>query len=181
LGFVTGVERSFRGPRGRRITGTIEHDAALLPGSSGGPIVTSEGLLLGVNTNRLGEGFYLAVPGDEQLRVRVDAFARGESVTRPRLGIGVAPEHVARRLRRAVGLPEADGLLVREVEEDSPASQAGLAHGDLIVAAAGPPVVGLDDLFEALDAAPDQPVEPTVLRGTDQRTVVIQRGPAPDG
>ena len=181
LGFVTGIERSFRGPRGRRITGTIEHDAALLPGSSGGPIVTSEGLLLGVNTNRLGDGFYLAIPADEQLRVRVDALGRGESVTRPRLGIGIAPQHVARRLRRAVGLPEADGLLVREVEEDSPAAQAGLTQGDLIVAAAGNPVRGLDDLFQALDAAPDQPVELTLLRGAEERTVVIQRGPASTG
>ena len=79
LGFVTGVERSFRGPRGRRITGSIEHDAPLLPGSSGGPIVSAEGKLLGVNTNRLGEGFYLAIPADENLRTRVDSLARGES------------------------------------------------------------------------------------------------------
>src|SRR5215212_3050929 len=77
LGFVTGLERSFRGPRGRRITGSIEHDAPLLPGSSGGPVVNAEGRLLGLNTNRLGEGFYLAIPTDEALRTRVDALARG--------------------------------------------------------------------------------------------------------
>ena len=181
LGFVTGLERSFRGPRCCRITGTIEHDAALLPGSSGGPIVTPEGRLLGVNTNRLGDGFYLAIPAHERLRARVDALSRGESLTRPRLGIGVAPDYVARRLRRAVGLPEVDGLLVREVEEDSPASQAGLAQGDLIVVAAGQPIHRLDDLFQALDAAPDQPVELTVLRGAEQRTVVIQRSQASAG
>ena len=68
-----------------------------------------------------------------------------------------------------------DGLLIREVEEDSPAAQAGLAQGDLIVVAAGHPIHGLDDLFQALDAAPDQQVELTVLRGAEQRTVVIQR------
>ncbi len=95
LGFITGVERSFRGPRGRRITGSIEHDAPLLPGSSGGPIVDSDGRLLGLNTNRLGEGFYLAIPADEALRSQVDALARGESTERVRLGIGVAPMHVA--------------------------------------------------------------------------------------
>jgi serine protease Do len=94
LGFVTGVQRSFRGPRGRRITGSVEHDAALLPGSSGGPIVTAEGKLLGVNTNRLGEGFYLAIPADESLRTRVDALASGTSPSRVRLGIGVVPAHV---------------------------------------------------------------------------------------
>ena len=79
FGFVTGVERSFRGPRGRRITGSIEHVAPLLPGSSGGPIVNAEGRLLGLNTHRLGEGFYLAIPADETLRARVDALAQGRS------------------------------------------------------------------------------------------------------
>src|SRR5919205_4099631 len=102
FGFVSGVERSFRGPRGRRISGSLEHTAPLLPGSSGGPIVDAEGRLLGVNTNRLGEGFYLAIPADAGLRSRVDALSRGESVARPRLGVALAPAHVARRMRRAV-------------------------------------------------------------------------------
>src|SRR6202049_360023 len=118
-GFVSGVERTFRGPRGRRITGSVEHTAPLLPGSSGGPVVDAAGQLLGINTNRLGEGFSLAIPADEALRRRVDALARGESVTRPQLGITITPGHVARRLRRAVGLPEAEGLLIRDVAEDS--------------------------------------------------------------
>jgi serine protease Do len=181
LGFVTGVERSFRGPRGRRITGSLEHDAPLLPGSSGGPIVTADGRLLGVNTNRLGEGFYLAIPADDTLRTRVDELTRGQSATQPRLGIGVAPPHVARRLRRAVGLPESNGLLVRQVEEGGPASRAGLAQGDLIVAAAGRPVHGIDDLFDALDAAPDGQINLTVLRGADERTVAVTLGEPSDG
>src|SRR5437773_2529329 len=125
FGFVSGIERTFRGPRGRRITGSLEHTAALLPGSSGGPVLDAGGQLLGINTNRLGEGFYLAIPADEALRTRVDAMSRGESPTRPRLGVALAPAHVARHMRRAVGLPETDGLLVREVVEDSPAAAAG--------------------------------------------------------
>jgi serine protease Do len=175
LGFVTGVERSFRGPRGRRITGSIEHDAPLLPGSSGGPIVSAGGQLLGVNTNRLGEGFYLAIPADESLRTRVDALASGQSAGRVRLGVGVAPAHVARRLRRAVGLPEADGLLIQHVEDDSPAARAGIAQGDLIVQAAGRPVGGTDDLFAALDSADGQ-IELGILRGTEERTVQVHLG-----
>jgi len=173
LGFITGVERSFRGPRGRRITGSVEHDAPLLPGSSGGPIVDAEGRLLGLNTNRLGEGFYLAIPADEALRGQADALARGESKERVRLGIGVAPVNVARRMRRAVGLPDADGLLVRMVDEDSPASRAGLAEGDLIVLAAGKPVRGVDDLFEALGTA-EGTIQLIILRGTDERAVDVQ-------
>lgn len=175
LGFVTGVERSFRGPRGRRITGSVEHDAPLLPGSSGGPIVNGEGRLLGLNTNRLGEGFYLAIPADETLRTRVDALGRGESKGWVRLGIGVTPPNVARRMRRAVGLPDADGLLIRHVEDDSPASRAGLAEGDLIVLAAGQPVRGIDDLFDAIARA-DGTVQLVILRGAEERAVDVQLG-----
>jgi S1-C subfamily serine protease len=174
LGFITGVERSFRGPRGRRITGSIEHDAPLLPGSSGGPVVSRDGRLLGLNTHRLGEGFYLAIPADEALRARVDGLARGESQRRVRLGIGVAPSHVARGLRRAVGLPDADGLLVRLVEDDSPASRAELATGDLIVQAAGQPVRGMDDLFRALETASGGVIELVILRGAEERIVEVQ-------
>jgi serine protease Do len=174
LGFVTGVERSFRGPRGRRITGSIEHDAPLLPGSSGGPIVNAEGRLLGVNTNRLGEGFYLAIPADESLQTRVDALASGRSASPVRLGIGVAPAHVGRRLRRAVGLPEADGLLVQHVEDDSPASRAGLSQGDLVVQAAGRPVRGTEDLFEALETVANGEIELTIVRGAEERNVQVR-------
>jgi len=173
FGFVSGIERTFRGPRGRRITGSLEHTAPLLPGSSGGPVLTAEGQLLGINTNRLGEGFYLAIPADEALRGRADALARGESATSPRLGVAIAPGHVARRLRRAVGLPETDGLLIREVTEDSPAARAGLAQGDLIVAAAGQPIGTPDDLFDALQATRGGTIELSIVRGTDERVIQV--------
>jgi serine protease Do len=177
FGFVSGVDRAFRGPRGVRITGSLEHTAPLLPGSSGGPVLNAAGQLLGINTNRLGEGFYLAIPADEALRGQVDTLARGESVQPPQLGVAIAPGYVARRLRRAVGLPDADGLLIREVSENSPADRAGLTRGDLIVAAAGQPIRTADDLFGALRAAaPGGTVELTILRGTDERTVQVTLG-----
>jgi serine protease Do len=175
FGSVSGIDRTFRGPRGLRITGSLEHTAPLLPGSSGGPVLDAAGQLLGINTNRLGEGFYLAIPADEALRRRVDALARGESVRRPQLGITITPGHVARRLRRAVGLPDTEGLLIRDVAEDSPAARAGLASGDLIVAAASQPVRTVDDLSGALQAAGDT-IELTVLRGTDERSIQVALG-----
>jgi serine protease Do len=175
FGTVSGIDRSFRGPRGLRITGSLEHTAPLLPGSSGGPVLDAQGQLLGINTNRLGEGFYLAIPADEALRGRVDALARGESVRAPQLGIAITPGHVARRLRRAVGLPDTEGLLIRGVAEDSPAARAGLASGDLIVAAAGQPVRTVDDLSGALRAA-GETIELTVLRGTDERSIQVAFG-----
>ena len=178
FGFVSGIERTFRGPRGRRITGSLEHTAPLLPGSSGGPVLNADGQLLGINTNRLGEGFYLAIPADDALRGRVDALGRGESAAPPpRLGVALAPGHVARRLRRSVGLPEIDGVLIRGVEEDSPAARAELAQGDLIVTAAGRPVRDPDDLFDALQtAAAADSIQLTVVRGTDERTIEVRFG-----
>jgi serine protease Do len=181
VGFISGIDRTFRGPRGRRITGSMEHTAPLLPGSSGGPILDSAGELLGINTNRLGEGFYLAIPADESLRSRAGALARGESAEPPRLGVTLAPGHVTRRLRQAVGLPEAEGLLIREVAEGSPAERAGLAQGDLIQAAGGRPLRNVDDLFDALQAARGGMVELSVLRGTEERTIQVvlgESGPA---
>jgi S1-C subfamily serine protease len=173
FGFVSGVDRAFRGPRGHRITGSLEHTAPLLPGSSGGPVLDAEGRLLGINTNRLGEGFYLAIPADEALRTQADALTRGESAAPPQLGIAIAPRHVARRLRRAVGLPDTEGLLIHQVSEDSPAARAGLSSGDLIVAAAGQPVSGVDDLFDALKGAQGGALELRVVRGADERTVQV--------
>ena len=173
FGFVSGIERTFRGPRGHRISGSLEHTAPLLPGSSGGPVLTAGGRLLGINTHRLGEGFYLAIPATEALRGRADALGRGESAASPRLGVAIAPGHVARRLRRAVGLPDNDGLLIREVMQDSPAARAGLAQGDLIVAAAGQPVRTPDDLFDALQAAQGGTIELSIVRGTDERAIQV--------
>jgi S1-C subfamily serine protease len=178
FGFVSGIDRAFRGPRGRRITGSVEHTAPLLPGSSGGPIVNAAGQLVGINTNRLGEGFYLAMPADEALRGRIDALGRGEFTTPPLLGVAIAPGHVARRMRRAVGLPDVDGLLVREVTEDSPAARGGLAAGDLIVAVGGQPIRTLDDLFDALQAAGSGTIEVSLVRGTEERTVQVALGDA---
>jgi serine protease Do len=173
FGFVSGIERTFRGPRGRRISGSLEHTAPLLPGSSGGPVLDAEGHLLGINTNRLGEGFYLAIPADEALRGRADALASGETAAPPRLGIAITPGHVAKRMRRAVGLPDTEGVLIREVSEASPADRAGLAAGDLIVGAAGQPVRTPDDLFDALSAAGGGTIELKIVRGTDDRTIQV--------
>jgi len=172
FGLVSAVARSFRGPGGRRISGSLEHTAPLAPGSSGGALLDAAGALVGVNTNRIGEGFYLALPADATLRERVGALGRGESPKPTRLGVAVAPAHVARRMRRAVGLPERAGVLVRGVEDDSLADAAGIDAGDLIVSAGGKPVADADDLFEALGTL-KRPFDIVVVRGNDERTVTV--------
>jgi len=172
FGLVSAVARAFRGPGGRRIEGSVEHTAPMAPGSSGGALVDAEGRLIGLNTNRIGEGFYLALPADAALRTRVDALTRGETPTRVRLGVAIAPSHVARRLRRSVGLPDRDGVLVRGVEEGSPAEAAGIEAGDLIVEAAGKAVTDGDDLFAALGGVSGT-YEVKLVRGVEERTVSV--------
>jgi serine protease Do len=172
LGFVSSAGRSFRGPRGRRIRGAIEHTAPLPRGSSGGPLVDPDGNLLGINSIRLDGGLILAVPATAAVKERVLGLARGEAVTPHRLGVAIAPPRVARRLRGAVGLPERDGLLVRAVEDGSPGAEAGIEPGDLIVAAGDTPTGNVEALYTALDAIPAAGGELalTLVRGIDERT-----------
>jgi serine protease Do len=173
-GFVSSTARSFRGPRGRRISGAIEHTAPLPRGSSGGPLVDGSGRLLGINAVRADGNLILAVPADRATRERVEKLSRGESPKRARLGVAIAPPRVARRLRRAVGLPERDGILIRGVERGSAADRAGLERGDLIVAAAGQELDRIESLYEALDAAQSGGrLELTIVRGTEERTVSV--------
>ena len=178
FGTVSAVERAFRGPGGRRIAGSIEHTAPLAPGSSGGALLDAEGRLVGLNTNRIGEGFYLALPADGALRERVDALGRGESPCAPRLGVSVAPSYVARRLRRSVGLPERDGLLVRGVEDGSAGRRGpGSVEGDLIVEVAGTPIT-TGRAGRGARLGRSTPFEVKIVRGLEERTVSVGAGEA---
>src|SRR5436305_763795 len=173
LGLVSATERSFRGPRGRRFRGGIEHTALLPRGSSGGPLVDVDGRLVGINTVRGAGGLILALAADADFAERVESLARGESISRPRLGVAIAPARVARRLRRAVGLPERDGLLVHGVEDGGPAGEAGIEKGDLLVAADGTELARVDDLRTALSKAGAE-LRLTAVRGVEEREVVVK-------
>jgi S1-C subfamily serine protease len=154
-GALSAAPRSVRGPRGRLIDGVLEHTAPLPRGAGGGPLVDTEGRLLG-------------------LRERAYALLAGKATAPRRLGVVLAPPRLARRLRAAVGLPEQDGLLVRAVDDAGAAQSAGLLRGDLIVEAGGRPVRSVDDLYAALDATgASQPLTLSVLRGTDRRELSV--------
>src|SRR5487761_1679212 len=115
IGTVSSTGRGFRGPRGRRIPGSIEHTAPLARGSSGGPVLDLEGRGVGINTHRVEEGFYLALAVSAELRARIDGLSKGEVPRRRRLGAAIAPAGATKHLREAAGLPEVDGLLVRGI------------------------------------------------------------------
>jgi serine protease Do len=172
FGLVSATGRGFRGPRGRRVAGSIEHTAPLPRGSSGGPLVDPQGNLIGLNAVRRDGGFILALPADAALRRRVEELARGEAAERPRLGVALAPPRVSRRMRAAVGLPERDGLLVRGVVDGSPAARAALERGDLLVRAGDRPLASMDDLFDALDQAGDK-LALGVVRGSEERELEV--------
>lgn len=174
VGTVSGVDRAFRGPRGRRIADGVEHTAPLARGSSGSPIVDEHGRVLGISTLRLGDGFSIALPANAELRARIDELRSGQAPERRRLGVGLAPSHLTRRLRRAVGLPDRDGVLVRMVERGSAAERAGIQRGDLVTAVGDTAVTSPDDVANALDQLPPEgSLTLHIVRGTDELDVVV--------
>ncbi|MGH7609975.1 MAG: S1C family serine protease [Candidatus Dormibacteria bacterium] len=182
FGVVSAESREFRGPGGRPVTGGFEHTAPLPHGASGGPVLNLAGQLLGINTKRLGEGLYAALLADQPLRERIDALSRGEHPTRAYLGVGVLPGEVARRLRAAVGLPEQDGLLVRHLDAEGPAAQAGVLRGDLLTSLDGSGLGRASDIHRVLAGhKPGDGLELELIRGTDQLRLRVTLGAEPEG
>ena len=161
--------RRSRGPSAARAAGgspaPIEHTAPLAPGSSGGAAARLGRPAPRPQHEPARRGLLPRAPGRrDAARARRRARLAASRRQRPRLGVAVAPAHVARRLRRSVGLPERDGLLVRGVEDGSLAAKAGIQEGDLIVDVAGTAVTDADALLEALAAAAT-PFEVKIVRG----------------
>ncbi len=173
LGWIAAADRSFRGPRGRRVAGGFEHTALAPPGASGGPVVDLDGELVGINTRRLGRGFYLAQAATSDLRSTVTALRKGDRPEPRRLGVGLAPIEVTRRLRRTMGLEDADGLLVRLVEDGSPAAIADVREGDVLVTAGGQETSDVDDLHRVL-AAGGESLDLGLVRVNDRLTVTAR-------
>ncbi|MEO5723973.1 MAG: S1C family serine protease [Ilumatobacteraceae bacterium] len=173
LGFVSATGQSFRGPRGRLVRGSIEHTAPLARGSSGGPVCDSSGAVVGINTHRVGDGLYLARAADDVMRRLVADLLAGRSRQRRTLGVALAPAEVAARLRESVGLDAREGLLVRAVDDDGPAAQAGVAKGDLMVAIDDRALHTIDDLVGALEVLTAETAQLSIVRGGDERTVTV--------
>ena len=169
-GVVSALGRSLRSQSGRLIDNVIQTDAALNPGNSGGPLVTSNGEVIGVNTAviRPAQGICFAIA------INTAKFVAGRLIKDGRIQrgfIGVAGQNVSlhRMLVRGHHLPVSSGVFVAGIEPDSPAARAGLREGDLIVGFNDQPIPDIDALHRALtDYEYGARANLTVLRGTEK-------------
>jgi S1-C subfamily serine protease len=150
-GVVSALGRSLRARSGRLIEHVIQTDAALNPGNSGGPLVTSAGQVVGVNTAIIagGQGLSFAVPIGTVATV-LPALLRDGHVRRGYLGIAGQDVPLLRRVTRFHRLTQTAGVLVISIEPDGPARSAGLQEGDIVVSLDSSPVASLDDLHRLL-------------------------------
>ena len=150
-GVVSALGRSLRSTSGRLIDNVIQTDAALNPGNSGGPLVTSRGDVIGVNTAIIlpAQGICFAI-GINTAKYVAGQLIKDGRIRRGYIGVGGQNVPLGRRMVRVHDLPVEQGVLVVSVEPDSPAEHAGLREGDVIVGYDGRPIAGIDDLHRLL-------------------------------
>ena len=174
-GVVSALGRSLRSRSGRLIEQVIQTDAALNPGNSGGPLVTSDGRVVGVNTAIIagGQGLSFAVPISTAMLV-VPALLRDGRVRRGYLGIAGQTVPLLRRVTRFHHLTQESAVLVTSVDSGAPAHRAGMKDGDLIVSLDATTVGSLDDLHRALtDERIGSRARLGVLRGTERLELAV--------
>ena len=181
-GVVSALGRSLRAKSGRLIEDVIQTDAALNPGNSGGPLVSSRGEVVGINTAVIlgAQGICFAVASNTASFVLGELVRHGR-VRRAYIGISAQQSAIPRRLQVAAGVNQGSAAMIGAVEKASPAGAAGLMSGDLIVALDGRPITGADDLIRALTGERiGRAVEIDVLRMGKRRrfTVTPQERPA---
>jgi len=150
-GIVSALGRSLRSRTGRLIENVIQTDAALNPGNSGGPLLSSDGRVIGINTAiiQYAQGICFAIPINT-MRWVVTLLLREGKVTRGFLGISGQSVPLPARVVRYFRLPQETGVYVMNVIEGSPADSAGLKEGDVIISLAGQMVSGVDDIHRLL-------------------------------
>ena len=177
-GVVSALGRSLRARTVRLLENLIQTDAALNPGNSGGPLVTSASQVVGVNTAVIlgGQGIAFAVPINTA-RYVITSLLRDGRVRRSQLGVAGQDAAIARHFVRAHRLRYERGIAVTAVSEATPAADAGVRAGDLIVDFADEPVRGIDDLHRLLTEDRIGQVVPIRLlrRGELRRLLVIPR------
>jgi len=174
-GVVSALGRSLRSRTGRLIDDVIQTDAALNPGNSGGPLVSSRGEVIGINTAVIqgAQGICFAVAANTA-KFALGELGRHGRIRRSYIGISAQQTAIPRRLQLAAGLSQGSSATIVSSEQGSPANRAGLLSGDMIVRLDGEPVTGADDLIRLLTGERiGKPIEIDVLRLGKPRTFTL--------
>jgi S1-C subfamily serine protease len=175
-GIITAIGGPTRTGRGGLLDEYIQTETTSYPGFSGGPLVNTEGEVLGLNTSGLARGLALTIPVKFAWRI-ADALAKGGSVKRGYLGVRTQPVEISESARKVLKRDQVHGLLVLWLEAAGPAENGGLLVGDILVAVSGQPVGDPDDLFAALNSdTVGKSIAVEVLRGGKPETVKVTVG-----
>lgn len=174
LGIASALGGPWRTPTGGEIDHYLQTDVVMYPGFSGGPLVAADGRFAGVNTSALVRGVSLAIPSTT-IRKSVETILTHGHMPRGYLGIGVQPVRLADALQQAVG--QETGLIVMSVDSNSPAAQAGLVQGDVLVKLDGAPVRHIDELQVLLSGERvGKTVEAQIVRAGQLQTLALTIG-----
>ncbi len=172
-GIVTAISGPTRTFRGGLLDEYLQTETTPYPGFSGGPLVNTEGEVLGLNTSGLTRGSSLTIPVKVAWRV-AEALAKHGTIKRGYLGVRTQPAELQEAARKALQREQGQGLLVLWLEEGGPAEKGGLLVGDILVGISGQPVGDPDDLFAALNSeAVGKAIAVEVLRGGRPETVQV--------
>jgi S1-C subfamily serine protease len=175
-GIVTSIHGPTRTFRGGLLDEYILTETTPYPGFSGGPLINTEGEVLGLNTSGLTRGSSLTIPVKVAWRL-ADGLAKHGSVKRGYLGVRTQPVEVPEASRQALKREQSQGLLVLWLEEGGPAANGGLLVGDILVAVSDQPVSDPDALFSALGSdTVGKAIAVEVLRGGRPETVSVTVG-----
>ena len=175
-GIVTAIAGPTRTHRGGMLDKYIKTETTPYPGFSGGPLLNTEGEVLGLNTSGLSQQSALTIPVAVAWRI-ADALAKHGSVKRGYLGVRTQPVEIPEAARAALKRDQKSGLLVLWLEENGPAQKGGLFVGDTIVAIGGQPASDPDHLFAALTSETvGKPIAVEVVRGGKPETVNVTVG-----
>ncbi len=175
-GIVTAINGPARTGRGGLLDEYIQTETTSYPGFSGGPLINTEGEVLGLNTSGLARGAALTIPVKFAWRI-ADALDKHGTVKRGYLGVRTQPVEIPESARKALKRDQEHGLLVLWLEEKGPAEQGGLLVGDILVAVGSQPVGDPDDLFATLNSdTVGKSVAIEVLRGGRPETVSVKVG-----
>ena len=180
-GVVSALGRSLRSQSGRLIDNVVQTDAALNPGNSGGPLVSSRAEVIGVNTATIlpAQGLCFAIAVNTAKLVAAQLMRHGR-VERAWIGMAGQDVPLPRRLVRFHALETHSGVMAASVEPGSPAERAGVMRNDVIVGFGGAPVAGIDDLQRMLTGdRVGKPSELTVIRGAEKHALEITPAPRP--